>query len=165
MYTQIFPYAITGEGRQVSLSKDLIIWVQATFKKVEKDIAGFVKEDREKALDHEYQRNRAMGRYANELIRIAHENPELRAKLLPLIRTASVFRKLRIDPRRHEIDEDEKTYYYSGFLPMVEFAAALGWREDPDEDKWLDKEGYQDTDKILDAATRFIRRQGWEVEY
>ena len=90
MYTQIFPYAITGEGRQVSLSKDLIIWVQKTFKKVEKDIAVFVKEDREKALDHEYQRNRLLGRYANELIRIAHDNPELRAKLLPLIRTASV---------------------------------------------------------------------------
>lgn len=49
------------------------------------------KEHNEAMYDYYMQEysNRNRGRYASKLIRIAHENPELRAKLLPLIRMAS----------------------------------------------------------------------------
>jgi hypothetical protein len=50
MYSEKFPDAFIGEGRRWQVSPDLVRWVKATFKKVEKHIMVFVQEDIERGV-------------------------------------------------------------------------------------------------------------------
>jgi hypothetical protein len=65
-----------------------------------------------------------------------------------------------------ELTAKDKVFEYYDLHSTVEFAQALGWREDPEvDDKYLDDEGYLDEDKALDEAFKFIRRKGWKIKW